>query len=147
MVYFPFTETSPEKTSAENSAIFSTPAEPTPSVNPVDVVTSHDASSSTTSTYKCPKCEKTYSIAKSLRNHCRVAHDLLAISFCQVCDEVFVNQLDKDAHSLTHQTDAKTSPNSPSSPEEFYGFVTPTKEMEKAKELLSVKRKLSLSNF
>ena len=105
-----------------------------------------DASSSSTSLYKCPKCEKSYSIAKSLRNHCRMSHDLISIAFCKICDAVFVNQEANEEHQLTHTT-TTTTPKSPSSPEEFYGFTTPTKDVEKAKELLSIKRKLSLFNF
>jgi hypothetical protein len=36
-------------------------------------------------------------------------------------------------------------PNSPSSPEEFYGFKTPTKELDRPCQLIAIKKKLSQS--
>ena len=38
--------------------------------------------------YKCPKCPKTYNIAKSLRKHCRKNHNKLSICFCHHCPKV-----------------------------------------------------------
>ena len=38
--------------------------------------------------YQCPKCSKGYSIAKSLRKHCRINHNKLSICFCHHCPKV-----------------------------------------------------------
>ena len=38
--------------------------------------------------YRCPKCPKTYNIAKSLRKHCRKNHNKLSICFCHHCPKV-----------------------------------------------------------
>ena len=38
--------------------------------------------------YQCPKCSKGYSIAKSLRKHCRINHNKLSICFCHYCPKV-----------------------------------------------------------
>ena len=40
------------------------------------------------SVYQCPKCSKGYSIAKSLRKHCRINHNKLSICFCHNCPKV-----------------------------------------------------------
>ena len=40
------------------------------------------------SVYQCPKCSKGYSIAKSLRKHCRINHNKLSICFCHYCSKV-----------------------------------------------------------
>ena len=42
----------------------------------------------TDAVYKCPKCPKTYNIAKSLRKHCRKNHNKLSICFCHHCPKV-----------------------------------------------------------
>merc|ERR1712223_1238156 len=60
--------------------------------------------------YKCPKCRKTYNIAKSLRKHCRKNHNKLSICFCHHCPKVFVTVTQRDAHvDKTHPN--KLSPN------------------------------------
>jgi hypothetical protein len=93
----------------------------------------------------------------------------LSICFCTFCNAVFESQAEKEKHLLKfHNNNANNeedeevveeshlgvcnleSENSattqPSSPEEFHGFTTPTKEMEQAKDCVAkVRRSLSLS--
>ena len=45
------------------------------------------------SVYQCPKCSKGYSIAKSLRKHCRINHNKLSICFCHNCPKVIFFQM------------------------------------------------------
>ncbi len=40
--------------------------------------------------FKCPKCPKTYNIGKSLRKHCRKNHNKLSICFCHHCPKVTI---------------------------------------------------------
>jgi uncharacterized C2H2 Zn-finger protein len=141
---------SPEKSSTENHR---------PSIT--DVATSPDVHNRSfpqnSSFYQCPKCVRTYSIAKSLRKHCRIAHSQLSICFCKLCTVVFTSTRDKEEHvSKVHSdsieissrdaADAEPVSNHSSSPEEFNGFSTPTKELEKSsKDVVSIRRRLALS--
>jgi hypothetical protein len=95
----------------------------------------------------------------------------LSICFCTFCNAVFESQAEKEKHLLKFHNNNDDnneeeeenvveesllgvsnleSENSvttqPSSPEEFHGFTTPTKEMEQTKDSVArVRRSLSLS--
>jgi len=64
----------------------------------------------TDAVYKCPKCPKTYNIAKSLRKHCRKNHNKLSICFCHHCPKVFVTVSQRDAHVDKTHPSLKLSP-------------------------------------
>lgn len=146
---FPIAASSPSKESAEFSPIKPIPS-PSNTSPALKSSIAADITSLPASHYKCPKCDRAYSIAKSLRKHCRLFHNLISLTFCKLCDQVFPSLGEKDDHVMNDHssesmlTDPVTLPYSPSSPEEFYGFTTPTKELE---ELSTVKRKLSLSSL
>ena len=55
------------------------------------------------SMYHCPKCMKSYNIAKSLRKHCRHQHGL-TICFCKPCHMVFTTIFQKNQHEMIMHT-------------------------------------------
>lgn len=112
--------------------------------------------SSDESLYQCPRCERNYAILKSLRKHCRLVHDQLSVCACRFCKAIFTSQDSKEQHMASvhgenkggknfeaedegqelivvvqHPAGKESAPVQPSSPEEFYGFQTPTKDIEK----------------
>ena len=145
---------SPEK-STENQRFLVTDVRTVKSVDEYDQISSEKSSF-----YQCPKCVRTYTIAKSLRKHCRFAHGQLSICFCTLCSVVFTSTTDKEDHiSKVHSGSSETSSrdtieiaspdnvetNHPSSPDEFNGFTTPTKEIEQGKDVVTIRRRLALS--
>lgn len=59
--------------------------------------------------FQCPKCSRSYNIAKSLRKHCRKNHDKLSICFCRACTKVFTSVAKRDRHQEIEHPDTTTS--------------------------------------
>ena len=56
-----------------------------------------------------------------------------------------VNLIEESCLAVSNLESENSVTTQPSSPEEFHGFTTPTKEMEQAKDSAKVRRSLSLS--
>jgi len=101
--------------------------------------------------WKCPViesgCRKTYKLSSGLRKHCREAHRLGQVAVCEICQITFMDGINglEEHNKKEHSTKISPghSPNIPSSPESFHGFVTPTKELEMSKRFETIILNLS----